>query len=43
MTKFRAVRRIRGVFMGGFSSLLTMDFTLSACMVLMVGCPVAMA
>src|SRR5256885_8091895 len=42
-TKFRAVSRMRGVLIGGFSRRLTMDFTESACMVDIVGCPVAMA
>ncbi len=43
MTKLRAVSRIRGVLIGGFSRRLTIDFTESACIVDIVGWPVAIA
>ena len=43
MTKFKAVNKMRGVLIGGFSSRFTIDLTESACIVDIVGCPVAMA
>src|SRR3989337_1751003 len=43
ITKFSAVRRILGVLIGGFSRRFTIDFTESACIVDIVGWPVAIA
>src|SRR3989454_7745888 len=43
ITKFRAVRRILGVLIGGVSSPFTIDFTEAAGVVGLVGWPVAMA
>src|SRR2546427_384977 len=43
MTKFKAVNRMRGVLIGGFSSRFTIDLTESACIVGIVGWPVALA
>src|SRR5256712_12860208 len=42
-TKFRAVSRIRGVLIGGFSSRVTIDFTVAAWIVDIVWWPVALA
>ena len=43
ITKFSAVRRILGVLIGGFSRRFTIDFTESACIIDIVGWPVAIA
>src|SRR2546427_177876 len=43
MTKFRAVNKMRGVLIGGFSSRVTLDLTEAACIVDIVWWPLALA